>query len=194
MSAEQGKAEKLEALREMLQNGPGEPILDPLLEEQKASIRRRALLLLDQRARSRAELQRRLRDLDFDPEIVDEVLADLERVNLIDDELFAREWVRQRHQVRGKSRRHLDRELQEKGVAPALRTAALEQIEPEDEADTARTLAEKKARSIRQAPADRKEYDKYLRRIVGVLARRGYSEGLSFHIAKTALDNRIAEL
>lgn len=71
---------------------------------------------------------------------------------------------------------------------------ALAQIGPEDEEATARELTHKKARSIREVPADRAERDKALRRIVGVLARRGFSSGMSLSLAREALDERIAEL
>ena len=58
----------------------------------------------------------------------------------------------------------------------------------------ARTLAQKKARSIKTIPSDRRERDKALRRIVGVLARRGFNEGMSLQIAIAALEARCAEL
>ena len=58
----------------------------------------------------------------------------------------------------------------------------------------AQTLAQKKARSIKAIPSDRRERDKALRRIVGVLARRGFNEGMSLQIAIAALEARCAEL
>ena len=51
-----------------------------------------------------------------------------------------------------------------------------------------------KNRQITKPPADYAEQEKYLRRIVGVLARRGFASGMSFAIAKEALEQRIAEL
>lgn len=188
------KAARLEDLRDKLAQVSAEGQFDRVHEEAKAQVRHRALLLLDQRARSRHELHDRLTQLEFEPQLITEVLDDLERCRLIDDEAFAREWVRQRHQIRGKSRRALRQELRNKGVGAEICEAALEQISGVDEADIARQLAVKKAATIRHEPADRKEYDKFLRRIVGMLARRGYGEGVSFSVAKQALDDRIAEL
>lgn len=163
-------------------------------EEAKAAVRKRALGLLDARGRSRHELRGRLIDAEFDPVVVDNVLDDLAAVNLIDDAAFAREWVRQRHARRGKSSRVLDQELREKGVADSIRAEALEQIDASDEESTARTLAEKKARTIRDVPVDRADTDRALRRIVGVLARRGFPQGMSLRIARQALNERITEL
>ena len=149
---------------------------------------------MGQRARSRKELSDRLLALEFDAEVVEMVLDDLTHVGLLDDATFAKEWVRQRHARRGKSARVLDRELQEKGVSQALRSEALEQVTEESEESIAQALAVKKARSVKTVPEDRAERDKYLRRIVGVLARRGFNQGMSMRIAIAALDARIAEL
>lgn len=171
---------------------PGQ--FDHEAEEAKAAVRKRALGLLDARGRSRHELRGRLIDAEFDPVVVDDVLDDLAAVNLIDDATFAREWVRQRHARRGKSSRVLDQELREKGVADSVRAEALEQIDASDEEATAQALAEKKARTIRDVPVDRADSDKALRRIVGVLARRGFPQGMSLRIARQALEGRITEL
>ena len=122
------------------------------------------------------------------------MLDELEQSRLVNDHDFAMEWVRQRHELRGKSRSVLDQELQRKGISPEHRAAALEQVDDDAEYDCAREFAAKKARQITKPPADYAEQEKYLRRIVGVLARRGFASGMSFAIAKEALEQRIAEL
>ncbi|AKE39363.1 Regulatory protein RecX [Corynebacterium camporealensis] len=195
---QQPSAEKVEKLRQALaEYESGEhagELFDEAAEEDKARVRKRALGLLDQRSRSRHELKERLLRAEFPESVIDEVLDDLARVGLLNDAAFAHEWVRQRHGRRGKSARVLDRELQRKGVGQEERADALEQIDEADEEAMARKFAEKKARSVKSVPADRAERDKALRRIVGVLARRGYNEGMSLRLAKEALENRCAEL
>lgn len=190
--------EKLEQLRQALEayeKGEAEGrLFDREAEEAKSKVRSRALGLLDQRSRSRQELYDRLVQAEFAPEVVDEVLDDLAHAGLIDDAAFAAEWVRQRHKRRGKSRSVLDRELREKGVSQEDIDEALAQIDSADEEAMARALAEKKARSVKSVPADRKEREKALRRIVGVLARRGFNEGMSLNIAISALEERCEEL
>lgn len=190
--------EKLEQLRQALEayeKGEAEGgLFDREAEEAKSKVRSRALGLLDQRSRSRQELYDRLVQAEFAPEVVDEVLDDLAHAGLIDDAAFAVEWVRQRHKRRGKSRSVLDRELREKGVSQEDRDEALDQIDAADEEAMARALAEKKARSVKSVPVDRKEREKALRRIVGVLARRGFNEGMSLNIAISALEERCEEL
>lgn len=194
----QPSPEKLEKLRHALEayesGDAGGQLIDAEAEAAKAPVRSRALGLLDQRARSRKELRDRLVAADFEPEVVDTVVDDLAGAGLVDDEAFAKEWVRQRHARRGKSARALNLELKEKGVEAADRAIALEQITEESEEVVARQVAEKKARSLKRVPADRHERDKFLRRIVGTLARRGYNQELVMRISIEVLDARIAEL
>ena len=102
----QPSPEKLEKLRRALEayesGDAGGQLIDAEAEAAKAPVRSRALGLLDQRARSRKELRDRLVAADFEPEVVDTVVDDLAGVGLVDDEAFAKEWVRQRHARRGK--------------------------------------------------------------------------------------------
>lgn len=189
------KVEKLQAALAAYEAGEGRgQLFDRTEEEALAPVHKRALGLLDQRARSRVELRDRLLRAEFDAALVDTVLDRLEGSGLIDDDAFAREWVRQRAARRGKSVAALDNELRGKGVGESARAAALEQISPADEESAARAVATKKARSVKTPPADRAEYDKHLRRIIGVLARRGYGSGMSMRISREVLDERIAEL
>ena len=184
MSSKQNNAKerKLEQLRAALANYErhGSDLFDHQAEDAKRQVRH--------------ELQERLVALDFDTRVIADVLDELEQSRLVNDHDFAMEWVRQRHELRGKSRSVLDQELQRKGISPEHRAAALEQVDDDAEYDCARGLAAKKARQITKPPADYAEQEKYLRRIVGVLARRGFASGMSFAIAKEALEQRIAEL
>lgn len=173
---------------------PGSGFIDHAHEAALAPVRKRALGLLDQRARSREELRSRLVKAEFEPKLVDEVLDDLAASGLLNDAQFASEWVRQRAARRGKSARALDMELRDKGVGGADRAAALEQISEDDEERTARDVAENAARKVKAAPSDRAEYDKQLRRIVGALARRGFNQSMALRIGREALDERVAGL
>lgn len=196
------KIRKLQNALDAYAAGSGPGLIDHEYEKAAVKVRERALRLLDQRSRSRHELRERLLDPRRvkegedgpAPELVDDVLDSLARSGLIDDEAFAREWVRQRFERRGKSSSVLRRELKEKGVSPADRENALELIDEDDERELASELARKKARTVKDIPADRAERDKELRRIVGVLARRGFPQSMSLQIAKDALNERCAEL
>jgi len=144
------------------------------------------LRLLTDRARSRTELAEKLAAKGFDIEVADAVLDRLTAAKLVDDTSFAQEWVRSRHQHAGKGRHALDLELRRKGIAPETAAAALAQITVDDERERAAELVRKKLRTMRVGddPTDR---DKALRRLVGMLARRGYSQSSAFAIAKDEL-------
>ncbi|PRQ10546.1 recombination regulator RecX [Corynebacterium sp. 13CS0277] len=184
----------LAAALEEISQSDGSTFFDAEWEDQKAAVWSRALKLLDHRARSVGELRQRLKDLDLPTAVVNEVVEDLQRAGLLDDAHFAREWVRQRHHHKGKSRAVLRRELAEKLISAELQEEALAMIDDADERAVATTLAAKKARSVTVAPASYEEYQKVLRRIVGVLARRGYPQGMSLSVAREQLDQRIDDL
>lgn len=194
----QPSARKIAQLRDAIaahtaKNSDGSAFIDHELEEAKPPVRKKALGLLNYRARSTQELRGKLLDAEFEAEVIDEVIADLEHSELLNDEKFAHEWVHQRHQRRGKTRLVLDHELADKGIAPGIRAQALEQIDDDDEAALAEILARKKAKKVKRVE-DRAAYDKELRKIVGVLARRGFGQGMALGVARQALDKRCDEL
>jgi regulatory protein len=125
-------------------------------------------------------------------EIVAEVLARYTDVGMIDDEAFARAWVTSRHQGRGLARRALAGELRRKGVAPETFGAALDEIAGAEEA-TARALVERRLKAERGAlrtsdpQARQREEIALVRRLVGLLARKGYPPGLAYRVVRTAL-------
>lgn len=208
-----GKVAKLARAIEEYESGEYSPaIIDPVAEEKKSAVRHRALLLLNSRRRSRKELFDRLStptqsqrkrqqttesgDDDVatdaasslvDSTVINEVLDDLERVGLIDDDAFAEQWVRERHERRGKTRRVLDQELIHKGVAEEVRLRALSQLSDEDELHVARALVEKEVAKVGEL-ADRRHYDKALRSLVGKLARRGFGTSMALNLCREALE------
>lgn len=188
--------QKIAALKQAIANyQPGDGgLLDPVEEEKLAPAKAKAVRLINHRARSAYELSTRLLAAEFAPEIVERVVQRCKENGMINDEAFAYEWVRQRQANQKKSRAVLRRELQDKGIALALIEATLENIDDEEQEEILWSVVWKKALSIKQVPADKTEYDKALRRIVGVAARRGFPQGQSLRIAKQALNQRCEEL
>ncbi|MFE3293372.1 recombination regulator RecX [Rhodococcus sp. NPDC059234] len=151
------------------------------------------LRLLTDRARSRAELSKKLADKGYDEDVSERVLDRLTEVGLIDDASFAAQWVHSRHTFSGKGKRALAMELRTKGVAPEVAALALDQIDGDDERDRATELVQRKLRTLSlEFEADgaggrSSERDRVVRRLVSMLARRGYSQGMAFDVVKTAL-------
>lgn len=138
------------------------------------------LRLLAVRARSRAELAQRLSAKGFASSVIEQSLDRLAEVGLVDDAEFARQWVRQRHSFSGKGRQALAQELRRKGVAPEEATAALDDITADDEHERATELVRRKLRTL---PADL-DREKAIRRLVGMLARRGYGHSVAYTVVK----------
>ncbi|MGW8888825.1 recombination regulator RecX [Streptomyces sp. NPDC055749] len=154
----------------------GEP-QDPV--EQARNI---CLRLLTGTPRTRKQLADALRKREIPDEAAEEVLSRFEDVGLINDGAFAEAWVESRHHSRGLARRALVRELRTKGVDSALIDEAVEQLAPEQEEETARDLVARKLRSTRGL-----DRDKRLRRLAGMLARKGYGEGMALRVVRQAL-------
>jgi regulatory protein len=142
---------------------------------------------LSTRPRTRAELATALTKREISAEVIESVLARYDEVGMIDDAAFAREWVATRHRGRGLARRALADELRRRGVDKETAGAALDELDPETEEATAHALAERKVRVSRGEP------DAVFRRVVGMLARKGYPAGLAIRAVKAAMEAQAAE-
>lgn len=134
-------------------------------------------------ARSRHQLDRKLAEREVPPSIASALLDRFVEVQLIDDAEFARMWVRTRIAGKSLSRSSLRRELAEKGIAVELVDDALEQVSDEDETEQARDVVRRKLR-VSADLTDRTVREKEIRRLVGVLARKGYNPGSAYSIVK----------
>ena len=149
-------------------------------------------ILLDQltgRARTRAELATKLSARDVPDAVASRLLDRFEEVGLVDDAAFAREWVEQRQTGRGLARRALAMELKRKGVEDEVVREALDEIDPDDEVEAARRLVRAKLRSVQSL-----DRDKAVRRLVGMLARKGHSSSVAFRVVKEELDVEVEDL
>ncbi|MGC9666458.1 regulatory protein RecX [Planosporangium sp. 12N6] len=134
------------------------------------------------RPRTRAELATALRRRGIADDVADQVLDRYDEVGIIDDEAFARAWVTSRHHGKGLARRALAGELRRKGVDAEAVGEALDELDPQTEEETARALVARRMRVERGAAPDAA-----FRRLVGMLARKGYPAGLAIRVVKDAL-------
>jgi regulatory protein len=141
------------------------------------------LRLLTGTPRTRKQLADALRKREIPDGVAEEVLSRFEEVGLIDDSAFAGAWVESRHHGRGLARRALAQELRTKGVDADLIDEAMGRLDAEQEEATARELVARKLRATRGLDRDRR-----LRRLAGMLARKGYSQGLALRVVRQALE------
>jgi regulatory protein len=121
----------------------------------------------------------------YPDEVTERVLDRLAQVGLIDDAGFAEQWVRSRRLNAGKGKRALAAELRNKGVDNDVITTALADIDAGAERERAEQLVRAKLR--REELSDDND-PKVARRLVGMLARRGYHQSMAFDVVRTEMD------
>jgi regulatory protein len=165
---------------------PSVPPPDPVADGPDAdpeSVARKILLdTLTGQARSRQELRDKLARRDVPAELAERLLDRFTEVGLVDDEAFARSWVESRQRSRGLARRALGHELRRKGVDDDTARTALDDLDPADEEEAARTLVRKKLRSLRGV-----DRTTATRRLAGLLARKGYPAAMAFAVVRQEL-------
>lgn len=156
---------------------PADPPADP-----ESVARLICLRLLTAAPRTRAQLADALKRRGVPSDASDAVLGRFAEVGLIDDRMFATSWVESRHYGRGLGRRALAAELDQRGVARDEIQAAVDGLSAETERATALALVERKIASTAGQP-----YSARFRRLVGALARKGYSASLAYSVVREAL-------
>lgn len=153
--------------------------------------RHAAMNLLAHRARSRAELRRRLWRKEFPDPVIDETLGWLEERGYVDDRAFAESFVRDRLRLKPRGRVGLIQELRKKGVDSHVAEAAIAAVMDAEEVDdrslarrSAEAWARKNASALRKARASTDDRRKARRRLYGHLARRGFAPDA----VRTAID------
>lgn len=145
-----------------------------------------ALRLLTGAPRSRQELAAAMARKDVPADVAERVLDRFAEVGLVDDAAYAEVLVRSRHESRGLARRALAVELSRKGIADVTAREALAQIGEDDEEASARALLARRWRDdLDPAVA--------ARRMVAMLARKGYPAGLATRLVREMVDDRHAQ-
>ncbi|MFC7329582.1 recombination regulator RecX [Marinactinospora rubrisoli] len=152
-------------------------------EDPEARARAICLRLLTGAPRTRAQLERALARRGIPEEVAETVLGRFGEAGLIDDTAFAEAWVDSRHAGRGLGRRALAAELRQRGVADETVREAVEELTPEQEEATARRLVRRRLDATRGRPVEVR-----VRRVMGMLARKGYSAGLAYRLVREELE------
>lgn len=147
-----------------------------------AEAQRICLKLLTTRPRSRVELAETLCRRGIPEEVGEAVLDRLGEVGLVNDAAFAESAVYSSHHHRGLGRRALSAELRRKGVPEEIVCEAVATVGPEEEEQRARELVRRKLRS-----STVRDPSTVARRLIAMLARKGYSEGLALRVLRDEL-------
>lgn len=147
-------------------------------------------------AKSRRQLEDKLAARGIPGSVAESVLNRFEDVGLVNDAQYAQAFVRSRAQSRHMARPALRRELQAKGIASDLAEEALQQRTDDDERQDALALVRRKVSvmySSQQGPMERVTLEKLTRRLVAMLARKGYAPGVACDVVKQVLKEVCAE-
>ncbi len=137
------------------------------------------LKLLTMSPKTRAQLAEALAARGIPDEAAEAVLNRYTEVGLINDDAFAQAWVTTRQSGRGLATRVLAQELHRKGIDKDVAGRALATLDPADEEQSARELVQRKLRSMRAL-----ETHVVTRRLLGMLARKGYPSDVAFRVIR----------
>ena len=160
---------------------PGSP--EDALGDPVSAARGICLRALTGAPKTRSQLADLLAARDIPDDAAESVLDRFTEVGLIDDAAFARAWVSSRQAGRGLARRALSAELRAKGVDAEVAAEAVEAVDDEDERAAAQRLVARRVSGMR-----RLDRATATRRLVGMLARKGYGGGLAAAVVREALD------
>ena len=135
--------------------------------------REAALKLLERTRRTRRDLERRLKEKDFDAATIATTLDRLTEVGLVDDVEYARAWLAGRWGRKPSGWRRLEQELRAKGVSQEHAQRARELLSergnaPDEIESAAKLVAQARKRYARLEPQVQRQ------RLYALLARRGY--------------------
>lgn len=145
----------------------------------------RTLRFLTYRPRSEAEVVRYLTSKGVAPDTQEEILERLRRLQLVDDEAFARFWVESRERGRPSGEFALRSELKQKGIADSIIQRVLE---PLDQEKSAHRAARKQARRYHGLTVKQAET-----KLGAFLLRRGFSYSVANEVVRRVIAGLAAE-
>ncbi len=140
------------------------------------------LRLLDQRARSRSELAAALTKRGVPDDAAGRVLDRFADVGLIDDAALAESLAGAVHRERGLARRAVAAKLRQRGLDDEVVAEALTGIDSDDERRRGHQLVARRRRALSGLPIEVQT-----RRLIGLLARKGYPSGMTYEIVRAEL-------
>lgn len=140
------------------------------------------LRLLEHRARSRCELEQALRKRGVPDDAAGRVLDRFTEVGLIDDVALAASVAAAQHRERGLARRAVAAKLRQRGFDDDVVEAAVTGIDSDQERARAVALVTRRRRALANQPVEVQT-----RRLVALLARKGYPAAVAYEVVRRAL-------
>lgn len=145
-----------------------ELINEILYEDLKKKAIRNSFNLLSYKQRTVFELSKKLRDKDYDEEIIEITINRLIELGYIDDERYARDYVEMRKSYCGSYK--LQSDLYKKGISTSIIEIVLSEIDFDDQYEELKNMCKKK-NDQSQGLENEKKYN----RVMSFLLRKGYN-------------------
>jgi regulatory protein len=151
-------------------------------QEAPKTAKSQAFKYLSYRDRSKKEVALYLGKKGYTPCVIQTTLKELEKLNYINDNRFAREWGRWRVEGKRFGKKRLQHELSAKGVSSSIiETALTDLYDSHPEQDLALACANKKLASLHGLEPKKKS-----RRLAQYLQRRGFSADIIYETLKVS--------
>lgn len=144
-----------------------------------------AIAYLGRTAATETRVREKLRGKEFAPEVIDEAIAALERVGLLDDEAYARAFAKQISEKETVGARWIETKLRSRGVPSSMAATIAEEFAA-DGSDNALEAARERIRRMGHVT----DAAALVRRLAGQLQRRGFGASEAFEAAKKAVNER----
>jgi regulatory protein len=154
-----------------------------------------AIKILMRRAHSVSEMKKALIRRTADEDLIQKVLARLKQNGLIDDARYAKQFARQRTEIRHQGKYRVARELRARGVPDRhIETAIEEASATTDEAATVRQRIDRKLKFLRGPRTGERIDEKKIASLYRSLLRAGFSSDTIRGELKRATSDDIPEI
>ena len=129
------------------------------------------------RDRSHKEVEEKLREMNMIPAAQEQIIIQLMQENFLNEERFARSFVRGKFRIKKWGRIKIKQELKLKDISNPIIKIALTEIDEDDYISTLHEVAEKKSKLLKESDRLKKR-----KKLADHLLRRGYEANLVHEI------------
>ncbi|MDT0649143.1 regulatory protein RecX [Zunongwangia sp. F297] len=134
------------------------------------------------RDRSHKEVEEKLKEMNMIPAAQEQIIIKLMQENFLNEERFARSFVRGKFRIKKWGRIKIKQELKLKDISNPVIKIALTEIDESDYISTLHEVAEKKVRLLKESNPFKKR-----KKLADHLLRRGYEASLVYQITEDYL-------
>lgn len=144
-----------------------------------------ALNLLSYRMRTERELYKRMRDKEYEEDLIVNAIAELKKLGYIDDRTFTEYYVEDKHNLNKLGKNKIKQELYYKGVEKEVIDEIIEEkTDDENEYNNALEVAQKRINSYKN-----EDKNKVYRKLGAFLTRRGFEYDIVKRVLKEVLED-----